>query len=251
MNAFYFTVGDNDTFPVMYVQAVEGIRPDVRIVNLSLANTDWYIDQHRARDPSFPVKGTSEQRRSANAPIWKDSTLVVRLTGSEDRALFTGASPADSVVFHPTPAMGYLLPADDVMLDIVRTSGFHIPVTISMTAGPSGAAWLQPHTRVDGLHWRIVPVENPRPDVALLRANLLARNRYRGYGDSAVVLDDVTRVMGSLYLESFKTLMEAENATGNVAGCREVEARVRALLPPSRLTSARGAPPPIASTCGS
>jgi hypothetical protein len=54
-NAFYFTVGDNDTFPVMYVQAVEGVRPDVRLVNLSLANTDWYIDQLRRRDPSFPV----------------------------------------------------------------------------------------------------------------------------------------------------------------------------------------------------
>ncbi len=46
-NAIVFCNGDNDTFPLWYAQEVEGVRPDVKIINLSYLASDWYANQMR------------------------------------------------------------------------------------------------------------------------------------------------------------------------------------------------------------
>ena len=63
-NAILYTIGDNDTFPLWYAQEIEGIRPDIKIINTGLFMTDWYIDQMKLKTyeaAPAPISFTHDQ----------------------------------------------------------------------------------------------------------------------------------------------------------------------------------------------
>ncbi|MCF6297667.1 MAG: DUF2723 domain-containing protein [Flavobacteriaceae bacterium] len=90
-NAIMFTIGDNDTFPLWYMQEVENYRTDIKLINTSLFAKDWYIDQQKRKtylaDP-IPSQLTHKQYREGSLdvayhypypfPQFKDSILDLK-----------------------------------------------------------------------------------------------------------------------------------------------------------------------------
>ncbi|NVK53852.1 MAG: DUF2723 domain-containing protein [Flavobacteriaceae bacterium] len=88
-NAIMFTIGDNDTFPLWYMQEVEGIRRDIKLVNTSLFATDWYIDQMKRATytaPPIPSQLTHNKYKTGSLdvayhvphPQFKDSIISIK-----------------------------------------------------------------------------------------------------------------------------------------------------------------------------
>ncbi|MGK0127292.1 MAG: hypothetical protein ACI87F_000794, partial [Candidatus Azotimanducaceae bacterium] len=116
-NAIMFTIGDNDTFPLWYMQEVEGYRTDLKLVNTSLFATDWYIDQMKRKSyKAAPIPsqltheeyrwGTLDDAYLVEVPQFKDSVITIdylmRWFQSDNEITYVESINDKSIKTYPT-----------------------------------------------------------------------------------------------------------------------------------------------------
>ncbi len=174
-NAILFTNGDNDTFPLWYLQEGLGIRTDVRIVNLSLANTNWYDLQLKNLTPhgaeKVPISLTDDQLQEIQPIVWKTQTFklpVPKEVYKEFGITDTSVTNKGYIQFTMKPTMDagtvQAVRAQDILIqNIVMTNAWKRPIYFAVTVAPGNFIGLSPYLQMQGLALELTPELNNVP----------------------------------------------------------------------------------------
>lgn len=202
-NAILFTNGDNDTFPVWCLQQVYGVRPDVKVTNLSLINTHWYIKQLKNK-LGVPISFTDDQ--------------IERLS-------------------HVRTPEGEVYRLQDRMVDDIITSNrWKLPVNFAVTVPESNRKYhgesLESHLKMIGMGFRVVTeTGTDMIDADLMHEKFWNVFRFRSINDQSVHLTESDRRLITNYASGFLFIADARRKAGDLEGAVTEAQRGMEILP--------------------
>jgi hypothetical protein len=237
-NAVLFTNGDNDTFPLWYLQDVEGVRRDVKVANLSLLNTSWYIKQLKNNDPynvgTVNMRLSDEQIERIRPVQWEPIDVRINVPppgeGNLPQDLVRSLDIRDSSILnqgHITFRMNNTLTVgnikavrvQDLMVkEIVEANNWERPIVFAVTVSDDSKIGMQDYLKMEGMGQRLVP-ERRRQNEEFLNPELMRQQlfnepeefsrdyrpgfKFRSLSDPDVFLDENHQRMTQNYRNAF------------------------------------------------
>ena len=171
-NAILFTNGDNDTYPLWYLQEVEGIRKDVTVANLSLMNTPWHIKQLRDSRPQgerfINLTDAQIDELAYGLQAWQEQKVQI--------PVYNDPQNTEGYIewnLKPTYAGQALKTQDMMVLRIINDARWRYPIYFGVTVGNENRIGLEDYLSMEGLAFRVNSHEVSMVDQKKMEENLM------------------------------------------------------------------------------
>ena len=193
-NGILFVGGDNDTYPLWYLQDVEKFRTDVAVINMSLLNTNWYIKEIRdsRRDQKIQFINLTDEEidiyKNFNMIEWKEKEVVYPV------------NTLKKITWTVKPTRGeHILLQDKMVMQIINDAQWKLPIYFAITVPTRNRIGLDDFLEMDGMAYHLISEKSKQINPIKMEENL---NKYT----YKTLTNPITKKYYSLLLRNYHSI---------------------------------------------